>query len=258
MRIGKGLVAGGAVVVGALGLLFGSGVASGAAGNYSSYGMMSGFYGSSSATTGGLWGMMGRLFGLGSNHQSSGAYYGMMGGYGAQGSSTPYYGMMGGYAAGAGSSTNATAGTVTVATAQRMATQVPSGATVDRSRNTITFRGQDVKFVMVVAPSGGPELSFEVAGLVNPTIVVQHDANVSVQVLNDDTAAPHDFVVSKTVDGAPIFTGAASAELGTASSQGVPASLTRFTATTAGSFVYDCTVPGHAQAGMQGKFIVSQ
>ena len=278
MRIGKGLVAGGAVVVGALGLLFGSGVASGAAGNYSPYGMMSGFYGRSSASTGGLWGMMDRLFGLGPNHQSGGAYYGMMGGYaapgnaskgsvpyygmmgeyGGQGSSTPYDGMMGGYTAGAGSSTNAATGTVDVAKAQRLATQVPSGAIVDRARNTITFRGQQVNFAAVAAPSGGPELSFKVAGLINPTIFVPHGANVSVQVLNDDTAAPHDFVVSSAVDGAPIFSGAASAELGTASSQSVPSSLTRFTATTAGSFIYDCTVPGHAQAGMQGKFVVSR
>ena len=278
MRIGKGLLAGGAVVVGVLGLLFASGVASGAAGNYAPYGMMSGFYGSSSAATGGLWGMMGRLFGLGARNQGSypyygmmggyaaqgGAnkgsapYYGMMGGYGGQGGSAPYYGMMGGYFSGTGSSTNATTGTVDVATAQRLATQVPSGATLDHASNTITFHGQDVNFAAVAAPSGGPELSFEVAGLVNPTIVVPHGAKVSVQVLNDDTAAPHDFVVSKAVDGAPVFSGAASPELGTASTRSVPSSATRFATTTTGSFVYDCTVPGHAQAGMQGKFIVSQ
>lgn len=262
MRFGKGLVAGGAVVVGALGLLFGSGVASGATGSYAPYGMMSGFYVRSAATTGGLWGMMGRLFGLGPNHQSGSTYYGMMGGYAAPGTasqgSVPYYGMMGGYAAGAGSSTNAATGTVGVAAAQRLAKQLPSGATIDRARNTIAFRSQDVKLAAVAAPAGGPELSFEVAGLINPTIVVPHGANVSVQVLNDDTAAPHDFVVSRAVDGAPAFAGAASPELGTASSQSVPSSLMRFTATTAGSFIYDCSVPGHAQGGMQGRFIVSR
>lgn len=263
MRVGKGLLAGGAVVVGALGLLFASGVASGAPGTYAPYGMMSQFYRShSSAATGGLWGAMDRLFGIGLRNQGSYPYYGMMGGYfGQAGSgqgSAPYYGMMGGYFADSGSSAKAATGTVDAATARRLATQVPSGATLDRASNTVTFHSQQVRFAAVAAPSGGPELSFEIAGFVNPTIVVPRGAKVSVQVLNEDTAAPHDFVVSSVVDGSPAFSGAASAVLGTADKAGMPSSTLSFTAATAGSFIYQCTVPGHAQAGMQGRFVVGQ
>lgn len=261
MRIGKGLLAGGAVVVGALGLLLGSGVASGASGNYTPYGMMSGYYGST-ANHGGLWGMMERLFGSGSRTGGSYPYYGMMGGYYSQGGSTkgsvPYYGMMGGYYGGSGSSSESNSGSVSAAAASRMATQLPQNASVDRSSNTITFHGQSVQFTAMAAPSGGPELSFEVAGLVNPKIVVQHGARVSVQLVNEDPAAPHDFVVSSTVDGSPAFSGAASPVLGTAGKASMPASSLSFTASTTGSFIYQCTVPGHAQAGMQGSFVVSQ
>ena len=261
MRIGKGLLAGSAVVVGVLGLLFGSGVASGAAGNYTPYGMMSGFYGTAN-TSGGLWGMMGRLFGLGSRDSGSYPYYGMMGGYLAQGGSSkgtiPYYGMMGGYYGGSGSSSAAGTGAVSAAAASRMATQLPQGATADRSANTITFLGPTVQFAAIAAPSNGPELSFEIAGLVNPKIVVQRGAKVSVQVVNEDPAAPHDFVVASAVDGSPAFTGAASAMLGTAGKTSMPASAISFTASTAGSFIYQCTVPGHAQGGMQGSFVVNQ
>ncbi len=243
MRIGKGVLAGGAVAVGVLGLLFGSGVASGAAGTARPYGMMSYYLGGSGRGTAwaGPWGMMGALWG-----QRSG-----------QGGSVPYYGMMGGYFGGATGPSGSAGGSISQSAAAAAAAAVPPGATVDRTAKTIIFQGASVRFTAVAGPPSGPELSFEIAGMVNPQIVVPHGARVTVQVINGDTAAPHDFVVSRAVDGSPAFAGAASAVLATAQGTAMPSASVAFTASTAGSFIYQCTVPGHAQNGMQGKFLVT-
>lgn len=265
MRIGKGMFAGGAVVVGVLGLLFGSGVASGASGASAPYGMMSYFLGHSGrgpAWTG-PWGMMSWLWGSRSPASSGSPYYGMMGGYYAQGGSSsqgayPYYGMMGGYVGGSGAPSQAGTGNVSQSAAASAAVEVPAGATLDRSANSLAFLGQNIRFTAVAGPSGGPELSFEIAGMVNPKIVVPRGARVTVQVINDDPAAPHDFVVSSALGGSPAFTGAASAMLSTAGASSMPSSTLTFTASTAGSFIYECTVPGHAAGGMRGKFIVTR
>ncbi len=264
MRIGKGVLAGGAVAVGVLGLLFGSGVASGAAGTARPYGMMSYFLGGGSrdAAWAGPWGMMGALWGQRSGGGGSAPYYGMMGGYFARTgispqSSYPYYGMMGGYFGGATGPSGSAGGSISQSAAATAAAAVPPGATVDRAAKTITFQGSNVRFTAVAGPPGGPELSFEIAGMVNPQIVVPQGARVTVQVINGDTAAPHDFVVSRTVDGSPAFAGAASAVLATAQGTAMPSAGIAFIASTAGSFVYQCTVPGHAQSGMQGKFLVT-
>ena len=252
MSIGKGVLAGGAILVGVLGLIW-SGVASGSTRANAPYGMMSYFLGRGKGAAWGPWGMMG----------GSHPYYGMMGGYYPQSGSSakgapPYYGMMGGYFQGTGAPSQAGSGNVSQSAAARDATEVPTGATLDRGTNRITFHGQSVRFTAVAAPSGGPELSFEIAGLVDPEIVVPRGAKVTAQVINDDTAAPHDFVVSSALGGSLAFNGAASAMLGAAGSSDMPSSTVTFTASKAGSFIYECTVPGHAVNGMQGRFVVAR
>ncbi len=257
MRIGKGMLAGTAVLVGVAGLLLTSGVASGT-GGYGPYGMMSSVFGirATRSLWTGPWGMMGALFG-GSGAKSAQRYYGygMMGAYlqggAAKSGGYPYYGMMGGYFAGGSGQGQSASGLLTPGEAAQAASRVPQGAQVDRQGKTVTFQGRDVRLSAVAAPTGGPELSFEIAGMVNPRVFVPLGAKVTVQVINDDTAAPHDFVVS----GIP---GAASALLGIAGNSGTPSSTFTFTARTAGSYSYLCTVPGHAAAGMHGNFVVEQ
>jgi plastocyanin len=55
---------------------------------------------------------------------------------------------------------------------------------------------------------------------------------------------------------APAFSGAALWFLGEATPAGLHEGTVSFTASTAGTYEYLCPVPGHAQEGMLGSFIV--
>jgi hypothetical protein len=56
----------------------------------------------------------------------------------------------------------------------------------------------------------------------------------------------------------PAFSGSALWFLGEPSSAGLHVGTLRFTAATAGTYEYLCPVPGHAQRGMVGSFVVSR
>jgi rusticyanin len=102
--------------------------------------------------------------------------------------------------------------------------------------------------------------------MTNPTIVVKAGARVSIEVINADPDTAHGLVV--TTSGAasswmpmlaarPAFTGSPLWFLGNPTSAGMHAGTLSFTATTPGTYRYLCPVPGHAQKGMIGTFIVS-
>jgi hypothetical protein len=244
MHLGKGTLAVGAIAVGVAGLLFGSGVASRAAG-LGPYRMMSYLLGSTrrSATPLGGWGMMGGA--AGPTAPGSGAYpSGMMGGG---------YGMTGGYFEGGSSPSTSGSGDLSPSTGAGAATKLPAGATVDRGQRVITFRGSTVRFAAVAGPRGGPELGFEIAGMINPEVVVPRGARITVKVINEG-GAPHDFAVASAVGAAPAFQGAESAMLDPAAGASPPSTNVTFVAASAGTYVYECTVQGHAQGGMQGVF----
>ena len=155
---------------------------------------------------------------------------------------------------------------VSPALAARLGGQVPAGATASRARHRITFSGTSVRFTVLASPSGGPDETFRIAGMVNPTIVVKVHAHVSMQVVNADPDTAHGLVI--TASGArsswmpmaiatPAFPGAAAWFLGNPTAAGMHAATLSFTAGTPGTYRYLCPVPGHAQKGMTGTFTVS-
>lgn len=154
---------------------------------------------------------------------------------------------------------------VSSAQAARLAGQVPAGASVDRAAMRITFAGSSVAFAVVASPAAADD-KFEVAGLVNPTIVVPAGARVSIQFVNADSTSAHGLVVTAAgastswmpmMTSPPAFTAAAAWFLGDATAAGAHIATVTFTAATAGSYQYLCPVPGHAQKGMAGAFIVA-
>ena len=101
--------------------------------------------------------------------------------------------------------------------------------------------------------------------MVNPTIVVKAGTHVSIELVNADPGTAHGLVVSATgsarswmpmMTAAPAFAGAALWFLGDPTAAGMHAGTLRFTAATAGTYQYLCTIPGHAQQGMRGAFVV--
>jgi len=62
------------------------------------------------------------------------------------------------------------------AVARTMAQQAASTATVDRQATTVACHSDDVTIVALASPEGSRDMSWNVAGLVNPTVIVPRGA----------------------------------------------------------------------------------
>lgn len=155
---------------------------------------------------------------------------------------------------------------VDAATAQRLAAAVPPGASVDAATNRVSFSGRRVRIEVVASPEMARD-TFEVAGQIDPTIAVPAGASVTVELINADTSSAHGIVVGATsaqttlmpmMSGPPAFSGAALWFLGDATGAGMHKGSTTFTVSAPGTYSYFCPVPGHAQRGMTGQFVVER
>jgi rusticyanin len=153
--------------------------------------------------------------------------------------------------------------TVSIARAKALSEQVPAGASIDRSTRTITFSGSSAAFTVVAVPSFGPDMTFGIAGMTNPAIVIAKGARVTVQFVNADPDEAHGWIVTtheppftfgQTV--VPAITGAYAGVLGDPTAGGDGAETITFQAGPAGTYQYVCPMPGHAQMGMHGSLIV--
>jgi rusticyanin len=141
--------------------------------------------------------------------------------------------------------------------------EIPAGARVDRCANQVVFATTSVSFVIEASPPNNPDMTFRLAGLVNPTVVVPEGAQVSIELVNGDSDEAHAFVVSDTAGPYPLrpvsepaFAGSAVGPIGDPTSAGSGARDLSFTATNSGTYHYLCPMPGHAEMGMNGRFIV--
>ena len=160
---------------------------------------------------------------------------------------------------------NAPGPRVSAAQAAALGGQVPAGAQVDRAANTLTFTTATAALTIVASPSGGPDETFRAAGLTNPRVIVPAGARVSIQLVNADPDTAHGLIVTSAgaagswmpmMTARPAFAGSALWFLGNPTQAGMHAGTLTFTASAAGSYQYLCPVPGHAQKGMAGAFIV--
>jgi rusticyanin len=160
---------------------------------------------------------------------------------------------------------NAPGPRVSLSEAATLGNQVPAGATVDKGADRITFASSPVQLSVVASPPGNPDETFRAASLVNPTIVVPQGAQVTLSVVNADPDTAHGLVVTSSGSASSYmpmmttpqaFSGAAVWFLGNPTSAGMHERSLTFTASTAGTYQYICPVPGHAQKGMVGSFVV--
>ncbi len=141
---------------------------------------------------------------------------------------------------------------------------VPAGVTVDRTANRLTFTTPSVRLAVLASPSNGPDMTFRIAGLADPTIVVPQGASITVQFVNADSDTSHGWLLTTAqppfgpmaMMGAPAVAGAFAPPLGDPTAAGLPTETITFTAATAGHDTYLCPVPGHAQQGMYGTLEV--
>jgi rusticyanin len=141
--------------------------------------------------------------------------------------------------------------------------QVPRGARVDPCADRITFSTASVSFAVEAVPPGNPDMTFRIAGLVDPAVVVPVGATVTVEFINADSDEAHGWVLTtdqppfafsaRTV---PALAGATAGVIGDPTPAGHGARIITFTASAAGTYQYICPMPGHAEMGMHGAFIV--
>jgi rusticyanin len=153
--------------------------------------------------------------------------------------------------------------TATASQILALGNQVPVGASISKSANQITFSGTSVSFTVESVPANNPDMTFRIAGLINPTIVVPNGARVSVEFINADSDQAHGWLV--TSERAPFSFGqsndptipnAASGLIGDPTPAGHGAIMFTFQAGSPGTYSYICPMPGHAQMGMHGTFLV--
>jgi rusticyanin len=141
--------------------------------------------------------------------------------------------------------------------------QVPAGAAVDTRTDTVTFTASTVSFTVVAIAPGAPDMTFTVAGLVDPVLSVPAGARVTVRFINNDTDEAHGWLVTRNrppftfgQPSSPAIAGAYAGIIGDPAAAADGANTVTFTAGPAGRYDYICPMPGHAQMGMHGSFIV--
>ncbi len=183
--------------------------------------------------------------------------YGMMGG----GS----YGMMGGYGWQG-------ADLATLSDATRLLARTAKSARVDKARNRVLFTGDRITVAMAAVQPGFPDTTFEVAGRVNPTIVVPAGSIITLTLFNMDYGyqMDHGVVIAPvpppypalgmmgmpyTIVGIPVL---APRELQDVRHSLYYESAVTFRAPPLGGYYYLCQYFDHASKGMYGRFIVVQ
>ncbi|MCL4545012.1 MAG: plastocyanin/azurin family copper-binding protein [Chloroflexi bacterium] len=151
------------------------------------------------------------------------------------------------------------------AAARALAQQLAAGADINRQTNTVTYRAAALELVALASPDGQKDMTWNVDGLVNPTVVVPKGAQVTVHFFDADTGTPHGWELTSTpppypsmvmMDAQVAFPGAFAMPVRGATAQQWSGRTLQFTVTTAGTFYYLCPVPGHARQGMYGTLIV--
>ena len=141
------------------------------------------------------------------------------------------------------------------------------GAAIDRKTNTVTYGGKSVTLVALASPHGKPNMTWEIDGLVNPTMVVRPGTHLRVDLVNMDWGYMHGFELTTTPPPYPYM-----AMMGISNNflvMPLPARTSRdlakaryyerdeTVALSAGAYYYLCPVPGHAQRGMYGRLVVT-
>lgn len=143
------------------------------------------------------------------------------------------------------------------------------GATIDTADNSLTFTGTRIHLDVIAVQPDKPDTTFEIGGLVDPTLHIPRGATVTLTLINMDYGQdmPHGLVLTRQAppypymgtgmmgggNGIPPLAARSTDDLQTAT---YASGTLQFQATTPGTYYYVCQVPGHAQEGMYGKIIV--
>ena len=143
--------------------------------------------------------------------------------------------------------------------ALRAVEKTATRGSVSSDKKTLTFNGKRITLVVHTGPEDDM-LSYRIAGLKNPALLVPQGATLNIVFINEDSDMKHDLRFTNKKAPFP-------AEPDRKESTGSPAlaphtKTVRFAeqmvvrAARTGTYVYLCTVKGHAAGGMFGTIIV--
>ena len=139
-------------------------------------------------------------------------------------------------------------------------TETPGAASPDGK--TLTFRRKTVFLVVETGPDSDM-LSYRIDGRRNPTLVVSPGATLKMLFVNTDDDMKHNIRFGTALNSYPsvmtsyLKTSAGTSELAHKSGAAFSGEeLTLYAPASPGTFVYFCTVRGHASGGMVGKVVV--
>lgn len=164
---------------------------------------------------------------------------------------------------GSGSSNNSSQ-TFTPQELQQLAQNVAKGTTVNG--NTVRYIGPHAEIVAVGAPPGRPGMFWQVDGKVNPTIIVPAKSQITLVFADGDPGQHHGWELTTAAPPYPrmammtaavVSPGAFIMPVAPPSGSTWHGATITFAAPSPGTYYYICPVPGHAQQGMWGRFIVS-
>jgi len=129
-----------------------------------------------------------------------------------------------------------------------------TSGSVSADRKTLSFRQKTVRLVVHSGPANDM-LSYRIAGLRNPTLVVPAGATLKALFINTDDDMTHNlrFAMQHAVSAPSVGTPGLAHKTATAFHA---ADLTLRVPPRPGTYYYFCTVPGHAQGGMWGMLRV--
>lgn len=155
--------------------------------------------------------------------------------------------------------------TTTPAAARALSRQAAATASVDPRTNTVVYHGSDVTLVALASPEGGPDMTWNIDGRVNPTVVIPRGAQVTVDFFDGDAGTMHGWELTTAhppyptmamMAGSIAFPGAFAMPVPGANSTHWFGRAVHFTASQTGTYFYLCPVPGHAARGMYGTLLV--
>ncbi|KUO95906.1 sulfocyanin-like copper-binding protein [Ferroacidibacillus organovorans] len=174
-------------------------------------------------------------------------------------------GMMGGEMMNGSRTSNSPA--MSYAQLQQLVKKGEVGATINKAAKTVIYTGSNVNLVALASPHGVPNMTWEIEGLVNPTITIPVGARIHVTLVNPDWGYVHGFEVTTTPPPysqmpmmsinndflLPPLSQRTTQSLNTAKFYSRDGQLNL----QKGSYYYLCPVPGHAQQGMYGVLKIS-
>ncbi len=174
-------------------------------------------------------------------------------------------GMMGGYGWQGGRQ-------ITFSDANQQLLPTAKSAQVDKTRNRVVFSGARIEITMAAVQPDFPDTTFEVVGLVNPTIIVPAGSIITLNFINMDygNRMNHGVVITpipplypvlsmmgmpNTLVGIPILP---PRQLKDAQKSLYAEGTVTFEAPAPGTYYYLCQFYDHAYKGMYGRFIVTE